>query len=65
MSNKKYVDELENFCWGTYKGESVKDVFEEDPEYLEFALENFDLSRDERELIESFMPKIEKDKNDE
>jgi hypothetical protein len=48
----KYIDKLENFKTGKYRGEGVFDVAEEDPGYLQYLLEDGQfIDADDRALI--------------
>jgi len=51
----KYVDENENLTKGTYKGEAVSDVADEDSEYLQWLLEEGDIDAEDRDLIENHL----------
>ena len=47
----RYLNDLDNFVKGTYRGENVFDVAEEDTEYLNNLLENFSVDAQDREVI--------------
>jgi hypothetical protein len=48
----RYINrDTEDFVKGTYQGENVFDVAEEDAAYLNNLLENFSLDADDKELI--------------
>jgi hypothetical protein len=49
----RYVDEDENLLKGTYKGEPVSLVADEDPEYLQWLREEGDIDAEDREVIET------------
>ena len=49
----RYVDEDENLLKGTYEGEPVSLVADEDPEYLQWLREEGDIDAEDREVIET------------
>jgi hypothetical protein len=55
----RYLNDLDNFVKGTYRGENVFDVAEEDTEYLNNLLENFSVDAQDREVINKALGKTE------
>jgi hypothetical protein len=49
----RYLNELEEFVKGTYKGEDVYEVAEAYPDYLQHLLENCSIDAEDREIINS------------
>ena len=48
----RYINrDTEDFTKGTYRGENVFDVAEEDAAYLNNLLENFTLDNEDKEII--------------
>ena len=57
----RYLNELEEFVKGTYRGENIFDVAEEDPNYLQHLLDNCSIDADDTELINSALGISEED----
>jgi hypothetical protein len=49
----RYTDEDGNLLRGSYKGEPVPLVADEDPEYLQWLLEEGDIDAEDREVIQT------------
>jgi hypothetical protein len=47
----RYLDSLDNFTKGTFKGDNVFDVAEEDPGYIANLLDNFTIEAQDREMM--------------
>jgi hypothetical protein len=49
----KYLNQLDNFTRGEWEGQSVYDVADEDPGYLQRLLDNGPIDAEDRTLLRS------------